>query len=151
MEQSLTIASVLLAIIALAPGCGGGGGSTAPAYRLYGLGFGPFLELNPDLGETVSTPRIISLLSVMLPLLRVGRARRLLRGSRNIPRLAKAAGLKVAATAWLTGDVTANATGDRPRWSRLMGGPGGLGHRRRGDPLPQRPSLRTGSSPTSRR
>lgn len=95
-------------------GCGGPIGSPAPSppavrYKVYGLCFSPFLELDPQRGATVSPERIARLLDIIAPYCQWIRTFGATQGQEHVPRLAQARGLRVAAACWLSRDAAANA------------------------------------------
>lgn len=103
----------VLLLIALA-GCGGGGsisgGNNIPQvkYRLYGLCFSPYIELDPNQGASVSSERIANLLNIIAPYTQWIRTFGATHGLENAPELAKKKGLYVAAGCWLSSDKKAN-------------------------------------------
>jgi exo-beta-1,3-glucanase (GH17 family) len=78
------------------------------SYRGYGICFSPYLELDPNKGHSVPAERISSLLDIVSPYFKWIRTYGATHGQENVPRIAKAKGLSVAAGCWLSRDRTAN-------------------------------------------
>lgn len=104
----------ILAAVLGAAGCGGG--STSPTtpptvvqYRLSGLAFSPYLDLDPNQGATVPADRVARLLDGIAPYCVWIRTYGATHGLENVPRLARSRGLRVAAGCWLSRDAAANA------------------------------------------
>lgn len=82
--------------------------SAAVPYRCYGICFSPYLDLDPNREATISADRISSLLNVIAPYCEWIRTFGVTNGLENIPPLAKARGLSVAAGCWLSKSRTEN-------------------------------------------
>jgi exo-beta-1,3-glucanase (GH17 family) len=82
----------------------------APAYRLYGLDFSPYVDgQNPNFGTQVSVSQVQARLQLTAPYTNWIRSFSSTHGNENIPAVAKSMGLNVAAGAWIGRDSTANA------------------------------------------
>ena len=77
--------------------------------KVQGLGFSPYMDgQNPNWGTHIPDSQIQSLISVIAPFTNWIRTYGCDHGLENIGRIAKSAGLKVAAGAWLGTDSNAN-------------------------------------------
>ncbi|MBC7328089.1 glycosyl hydrolase [bacterium] len=106
--------TVLLTLIGclflLLTSCGGGGIAIHPQveYRLHGLCFSPYIELDPNQGAVVSAERIAEFLDIIAPYCRWIRTFGATHGLEEAPKLAKKRGLFVAAGCWLSSDKNTN-------------------------------------------
>lgn len=111
MKQVLKLILGLL-VFSVLNGCGGSGSKTpqTSAYRVHGLAFSPYMEQDPTQGAVVSSEKVSALLDIISPYCRWIRTYGATHGLENVPKLAKAKGLSVAAGCWLSRDKSANAT-----------------------------------------
>lgn len=81
----------------------------APAYRLEGLNFSPFMDgQDPNLGATVSEAQLRSRMAIVAPYCRWIRTFGATRGLEAAPRIAQEFGLRVAMGAWIGRNLGAN-------------------------------------------
>jgi exo-beta-1,3-glucanase (GH17 family) len=113
------VCSVTTVICVLLFCCGGVNGD-ASINRLSGVGFGPFMDLDPTQGAVVTEERITSLLGVVAPYCSGIRTYGARAGQENIPRLAKARGLFVAAGCWIGGAAQADTSDPDSEISSLI-------------------------------
>ena len=82
----------------------------APAFKLYGSDFSPYVDgQDPNFGPQITTTQIRQRLQIIAPYTQWVRSFSSTHGLENIPVVAKSFGLKVAAGAWLGRDLTQNA------------------------------------------
>ncbi len=82
---------------------------SAPAYRLEGVNFSPFMNgQDPNLGATVSGEQLRSRMAVVAPYCRWIRTFGATRGLEAAPRIAQEFGLRVAMGAWIGRNPAAN-------------------------------------------
>jgi exo-beta-1,3-glucanase (GH17 family) len=98
-----TLASVMFALAA-APSRG-----TQVPVKVYGIDFSPYLTgQNPNLGSQVTSAQILARMQVIAPYTSWVRSFGSTGGLENTPAVARQLGLKVAANAWISTDLSQN-------------------------------------------
>ena len=113
-SRSLSVFSLVMCAIlagAMAPFVGGVIQAQSPApYVLYGLDFSPYIAgQNPNFNPQVSAAQIQARMQIVAAHTRWIRSFSMTNGLENVPSIARSFGLKVAAGAWISSNVTTNA------------------------------------------